>query len=110
MKCNGGIIIDNTPYAFERKPLSVSQSSLSVGSQGLFLDDIFREASVADNALASLQNEIVPELNKIQMLFAESKHLFLSDDDRKIAKKYLDSCDKRTKELEVKIKNAQQLL
>lgn len=110
MKCNGGIIIDNTPYAFERVPLSMSMSSLSAGSQGLFSDDNFQEVSVADSALASLQNEIVPELDKIQILFAESKHLFLSDDDRKMAKKYLDGCDKRTKELEVKIKNAQQLL
>ena len=105
-KCNGGVIIDKTPYAFERIPLS----SLPVGSQGLFSDDNFREASVADNALTSLQNEIVPELNKIQRLFAESKHLFLSDDDRKIAGNYLDKCNTRTKELEVKIKNAQQLL
>ena len=91
-------------------PLSMSMSSLSAGSQGLFSDDSFQETSVADSALASLQNEIMPRLNKLQNLFAESKHLFLSDDDRKMAKKYLDGCDKRTKELEVKIKNAQQLL
>lgn len=107
MKCNGGIIIDNMPYAFERMPLSMS---LSASSQGLFSDDSFQETSVADSALTSLQNEIMPGLNKLQNLFAESKHLFLSDDDRKLAKKYLDGCDKRTKELEVKIKNAQQLL
>ncbi len=109
-KCNGGIIIDNTPYAFERMPLSMSMTSLSAGSQGLFSDYSFMETSVADSALASLQNEIIPGLNELQNLFAESKHLFLSDDDRKIVRKYLDGCDKRTKELEVKIKNAQQLL
>lgn len=109
-KCNGGIIIDNTPYAFERMPLSMSLSSLSGSSQGLFSDDSFQETSVADSALVTLHNEIMTELTKIQSLFAESKHLFMSDDDRKIAKKYLDQCDKRAKELEVKIKNAQQLL
>ena len=110
MKCNGGIIIDNTPYAFERMPLSVSLPSLSVGSQGLFSDDNFQETSVADSALASLKNEIMPGLANLQSLFAESKHLFLSDDDRKMVRKYLDGCEKRIKELEVKIKNAQQLL
>ena len=52
----------------------------------------------------------MPGLTKLQELFAGTKHLFLSDDDRKIAKKYLDGCDKRIKELDVKIRNAQQLL
>ena len=109
-KCNGGIIIDKTPYAFERMmPLSMTSTS-SDGVQGLFADDSFMEQSVADTALSILQKDIIPGLSRLQTLFAGSKHLFLSDDDRKIAKKYLDGCDKRIKELEVKIKNAQQLL
>jgi hypothetical protein len=65
---------------------------------------------VADNALSLMQKEIIPSLEKLQSLFADTKHLFLSEDDKKIVKKYLDQCDKRTKELEVVIKNAQQLL
>ena len=109
-KCNGGIIIDKTPYAFERMmPLSMTSTS-SDGVQGLFADDSFMEQSVADTALSTLQKDIIPGLSKLQALLAGSKHLFLSDDDRKIAKKYLDGCDKRIKELEVKIKNAQQLI
>ena len=110
-KCNGGIIIDNTPYAFERTmPLSMSSSNSSGNSQELFGNDFFPEPTVADNALSLLQKEIVPGLEKIQRMFADSKHLFLSDDDKKIVKKYLDLCGKHIKELEVVIKNAQQLL
>lgn len=109
-KCSGGIIIDKIPYAFEQmKPLSMPSPS-SNGAHGLFADDYFTEESVADTALSTLQNDIMPSLAKLQERFAGSKHLFLSDDDGKIAQKYLDRCDKRVKELEVKIKNAQQLL
>jgi hypothetical protein len=110
-KCYGGIIIDNTPYAFERaNPLSVLISNSLGNSQELFGNSFFTEPTVADNALSLLQKEIVPGLKKIQRLFAHTKHLFLSDDDKKVVKKYLDQCDIRTKELEVVIKNAQQLL
>ena len=109
-KCSGGIIIDKTPYAFERMmPLSMT-SMASDGVQGLFADDSFMESSVADTALTTLHKDIMPGLTKLQELFAGTKHLFLSDDDRKIARKYLDECDKRIKELDVKIRNAQQLL
>ena len=93
------------------QPSNLAASSNSFGnSQELFGNGFFTEPTVADNALSLLQKEIVPCLEKIQGLFADSKHLFLSDDDKKIVKKYLDQCDKRTKELEVVIKNAQQLL
>ena len=109
-KCNGGIIIDNTPYAFERRmPLSMA-SLTSDSGQGLFADDIFAEPSVTDTALSMLHNNIAPTLTNLQTLFAKTLHLFLSDDDKKIVKKYLVQCEKRMKEMEVKIKNAQQLL
>ena len=109
-KCNGGVFIDNVPYAFERSmPLSMS-SLTSDSGQGLFADGIFAEPSAADTALSTLQTNIAPALTSLQTLFAESKHLFLSDDDKKIVKKYLGLCEKRMKEMEVKIKNAQQLL
>jgi MoxR-like ATPase len=109
-KCNGGIIIDNTPYAFERRmPLSMA-SLASDSGQGLFTDEIFAEPSVADTALSTLQENIAPALTNLQTLFAQSMHLFLSDDDKKIVKKYLVQCEKRMKEMEVKIKNTQQLL
>jgi hypothetical protein len=90
--------------------LSMSSSNSLNNSQELLGNDFFTELTVADNALSLLQKEIVPSLEIIKKLFADSKHLFLSDDDKKIVKKYLDQCDKRTKELEVVIKNAQQLL
>ena len=85
-------------------------SLASDSGQGLFTDEIFAEPSVADTALSTLQKNIAPALTSLQTLFAESKHLFLSDDDKKIVKKYLGLCEKRMKEMEVKIKNAQQLL
>lgn len=83
------VIIDKTPYAFERMmPLSMTSTS-SDGVQGLFADDSFMEQSVADTALSTLQKDIIPGLARLQTLFAGSKHLFLSDNDKKIAKKYL---------------------
>ena len=85
-------------------------SLTSDSGQGLFTDEIFAEPSVADTALSTLQENIAPALTNLQTLFAESMHLFLSDDDKKIVKKYLVQCEKRMKEMEVKIKNAQQLL
>ena len=88
-KCDGGIIIDKTPYVFERMmPLSMTSTS-SDGVQGLFADDSFMKQSVADTALSTLQKDIIPGLARLQTLFAGSKHLFLSDNDKKIAKKYL---------------------
>lgn len=90
-------------------PLSTTSLS-SNKAQELFVDNSLTEESVADTAFYTLQKDIMPELVKLQELFAESKHLFLSDDDRKMAQKYLDSCEKRIKELKVKIRNAQQLL
>lgn len=62
-KCNGGIIIDNTPYAFERK---MAFPGASDNSQELFGDDSFTEPTVADIALSSLQKKILPELEKRQ--------------------------------------------
>lgn len=80
------VIIDKTPYAFERMmPLSMTSTS-SDGVQGLFADDSFMEQSVADTALSTLQKDIIPGLARLQTLFAGSKHLFLSDNDKKIAK------------------------
>lgn len=109
-KCNGGIIIDNTPYAFEHKIPSTISSLISNNGQGLFSNETFTEPSVADTALSLLQKNIAPTLTNIQRLFTESMHLFLSGNDKKIVKKYLSQCEKRIKETEVKIKNAQQLL
>ncbi len=110
-KCEGGIIIDNIPYAFERTISHSISSSDSLGnSRELFRKDFFTEPTVAEKALSLLEKEIAPSLENTQRLFAGSSHLFLSADDKKIVKKYLDGCDKHIKELEVMIKNAIQLL
>lgn len=85
-------------------------SMTSDSGQDLFTDEIFAEPSVADTALSMLQKNITPTLTNIQTLFTESTNLFLLDDDKKIVKKYLVQCEKRMKEMEVKIKNTQQLL
>ena len=100
-KCIGGVVIDGTPYGFERFMPSISQN--------LFNDNVFPTTNVADDALSSLRNDLIPGLQQIQNIFT-TKHLFLSEDDYKIVKKYLTKCEKRTKELEIKLINAQQLL
>lgn len=109
-KCRGGITVDETPYAFQQTASQSVPSPTSNEEHGLFSGDIIAEPSIADIALSALQQSIMPNLAKLQETFAASKHLFLSADDKKIVKKHLDGCDKRAKELEVKIKNAQQLL
>lgn len=100
-RCNGGVVIDGTPYGFERRLLSITPSLLNVG----FLPN----NSVIDVALSELKNELMPSLQKTIDAFA-TKHLFLSDDDYKVVNKYLRSCEKRTKELEIKVTNAKLLL
>lgn len=100
-KCNGGIIIDGTPYGFERMASAISAQLREQTAPTL---------NAADIALALLTNELIPAWTHLQKSFAEANHLFLSDEDRKIVKKHLAKCEKRIKELEVKIRNAQQLL
>ena len=97
-KCNGGVIIDGTPYGFERTASDVP--------------DLFNERTpnATDIALASLTNELMPALALLQKSFTETNHLFLSDNDHKMVKKYLMKCEKRMQELEIKIRNAQQLI
>jgi MoxR-like ATPase len=100
-KCDGGIIIDGTPYGFERVVPS---------NQSVRLDEsILPATNAADVAIETLRNDLKPSMQKIQNNFA-TRHLFLSEDDRKIVQKHLAKCEKRTQELEVKITNAQQLL
>lgn len=110
LKCNGGIIVNNTPYAFERVGASLGPTQSFQSAQGLFSDIVFETPSVADTALSALQEEILPQLDKRKKLFADSKHLFLSADDKKVVNKYIAQCEKRAGELEVKINNAKQLL
>ena len=100
-KCNGGVIIDGIPYAFKRLN--------PIGSTSLFNNKILPTTSITDTALTTLKSKVVSDLQSIKDSFG-LENLFLSDDDKKMAKKYLTSCEKRTKELEVKIMNAKELL
>lgn len=100
-RCNGGVVIDGTPYGFERRMGALVPSLLN--------ESAFPANNVVDVALSELKNEMIPSLQKTKDAFA-IKHLFLSDNDNKIVKMYLAYCEKRTKELEIKITNAQRLL
>lgn len=100
-KCNGGVIIDGIPYAFKRLN--------PIGSPSLFNNKNLPTSSITDTALTTLKSKVITDLQDIKESF-EVENLFLSDDDKKMAKKYFTSCEKRTKEMEVKIMNAKELL
>jgi MoxR-like ATPase len=101
-KCQGGIIINGTAYAFERKS---NQDGL-----GLFDSPGIIPANVATVTLNIIQNDLRPKLSQIQEQFSKAKHLFLSDDDLTLVKKQMASCDKRLNELQVKATNAESLI
>ena len=102
VKCNGGIIVDGTAYAFERKPYAKSPD--------LFDGTATVPVNVAEKALDELVLDLRPKFSSLQELFSNTKHLFLSENDLKIVKKYLTACDKELKELEIKATNAKPLL
>ena len=101
-KCQGGIIINGTAYAFERK---TNQDGL-----GLFDSPGIVPANVATVTLNIIQNDLRPKLTQLQEIFSKTKHLFLSDDDLTIVRKCLVNCDKRLNELQVKATNAESLI
>ena len=101
-KCQGGIIINGTAYAFERKS---NQDGL-----GLFDSPGIIPANVATVTLNIIQNDLRPKLSQIQEQFSKTKHLFLSDEDLTLVKKQMASCDKRLNELQVKATNAESLI
>ena len=106
-KCKGGIIIDGTPFGFE-KPLGSKSSADSLF--GMFGSEDFPEPNIADSVMEIVDKTLRPQLNQLQELFAKSKNIFLSDDDLKLTKKYLTQCGKHIEEVYVKAQNAQKLL
>ena len=104
LKCNGGIVIDGIPFAFERL-LGTPRME-----EELFGQTTFEIPNEADVVIDSINKEIRPEWDKLQTLFTKTKNLFLSDDDTKMVRKYLTKCDKRINEVLVKAQNAKQLL
>lgn len=103
-KCKGGIIIDGTPYGFER-PLGSTNPSDS-----LFDSEDFPEPNITDSVMEIIDKTLRTQLIQLQELFAKSKNLFLSDNDLKVTKKYLTQCGKHIEEVYVKAQNAQKLL
>lgn len=103
-KCKGGIIIDGTPYGFERELGSASMTD------GLFGVENYQMSNMAATALDTIEKDLRPQLLKMQDIFAKSKNMFLSDDDHKVVKKYLARCEKHIEEVFVKAQNAQKLL
>ena len=83
-KCQGGIIINGTAYAFERKS---AQDGL-----GLFDNPGIIPANVATVTLNIIQKDLRPKLAQL------------------VVKKYMVNCDKRLNELQVKATNAESLI
>ena len=103
-KCKNGIIIDGTPYGFERQPGDSS-------SEDRMLDDENGKApNMADLVIATMDNDIRPQCAKLQALFTKTKNTFLSDDDLSLMKNYLTKCGMHIEEIYVKAQNTQKLL
>jgi len=101
-KCIGGIIIDSIPFSFKK--------THGINAEGIFDNQDDRIPNIADLALARLTNDIRPQLAALQNQFVKSGHLFLSDNDLKITKKYISKYEKRVNEVDIKIQNTQKLL
>lgn len=103
LKCNAGIIVDGVPYGLEGMLSSVLSGEGGTGSNAFV-------KNWADSALELLNIDLRPQLSQLQVQFAKTEHLFLSDDDKKLANKYLSQCEKRLNEVAVKVHNAKGLL
>ena len=101
-RCGGGIIINNIPYAFQSKNANPLPT--------LFAPTEKAETNIALKFLQEIRNDLFVQLSSLQKLFSDYRNYFLSDDDIKLAKKFLADCEKRLKEMEVKVQNASLLL
>jgi len=103
-KCKNGIIIDGTPYGFER------QSGDSSSEDRMLDDENGKAPNMADSVIATIDNEIRPQFAKLQTLFTKQKNIFLSDDELNLLKNYLMKCNMHIEEVCVKAQNTQKLL
>lgn len=101
-RCSGGIIVNNIPYAFQAKKGSPAPN--------LFTQAESADTKITVKLLDEIRNDLLIKLSDLQRLFTDYRNYFLSDDDIKLAKKYLADCEKRLKEMEVKVQNACLLL
>lgn len=98
-KCQGGIIIGKMPYGFER------QTSLDNE-----FDNVAPKKNIAEVVLKEISEKIYPNIDDLHNVFDKPKNMFLSDNDLKVVKKYLNECEGRIDEMRVKAQNAKQLL
>ena len=96
-------LVDGMPYGFE----GMVNSALS-GDVGTVSNALVK--NWAESALELMNNDLRPQISQLQEQFAKTEHLFLSDDDKKLANKYLSQCEKRFNEVAVKVHNAKGLL
>ena len=101
-RCNGGVIVNNIPYAFQTKRGNAGPN--------LFAQTEKAEPNITIKLLEEIRNDLFVKLSSLQKLFTDYRNYFLSDDDIKLARKYLADCEKRLKEIEVKVQNAGLLL
>ena len=103
-KINEGVIIDGTPYEFEKK------SYLSKMGGSLIGNKTIKEPNVADTVISNIDNDVWPQFLNLQEMYSRCHNLFLSDDDIKLANEYLKQCNKRIKVVYVKAQNTSKLL
>lgn len=103
-KCNGGLIIDGTPYCF------VKPRTTPTLAGGLFRNEDFTTHNMADSVIELIDKELRPQHARLQGLFETTKNIFLSGDDLKVVKKYVTKCSKYMEEVYVKAQNARSLL
>lgn len=104
LKCKNGVVIDGTPYGFERQ-----QATSTLADDGLG-DENCKAPNTADLVIATIDNEIRPKYVKLQALFTKTKNIFLSDDDLNLMKNHLTKCGLHIEEIYAKAQNTQELL
>lgn len=95
-KCNGGVIMDNIPYAFKRKATSTNRIQ---GSALLDIDEVYNDCNLVKKDCAQLKT-----------LFTDSTNLFIGADDKTLMKRQFTKAEKDIVELELKIHNTKLLM
>ena len=99
-KFRNGIIIDGTPYAFKQNLSAPMPQNLIFDSEPTVTP------SIAEVSVGILTEQFLPQCQHLKELFSKTSSPFLSGDDKKVAKKYLDKCETRLNEALAKAKNA----
>lgn len=98
-KCNGGIIIDNIPYAFQKKSWGNNNGQKAHSPSFISAEMLFEECE-------SIKNDFLA----MRTLFSNSSNIFVSADDKKLMMNQLTKTEKEIGELELKIQNTKLLI